>query len=298
MRAHCVAVPATATAAVTRLRSSSGTAVASAGPASPASAPSSSRVGGSEWRCRSEWRTTPTCVDTWKGTAVPSPIRSSVGPLADRGPGRAAADVDDEQALAGPRVARRRGAEEGQLRLLVAAQRPALEAVAVAHGGGELAAVGRVAHRRGHHRGRRGRAQLRDRLRVLLERGEHALLGRGAERARGVDALPEPGDDRAAVELLEPARGRVDVGDEQPRRVRADVDDGDAGQLAGWGIGSPARPASRLATAISVMRWRVRTVAEPMCGTTSRLGARSSGCSAGSGSGSVTSSAAPAIVRA
>ena len=37
------------------------------------------------------------------------------------------------------------------------------------------------------------------------------------------------------------------------------------------------------------------TVAEPMCGTTSRLGASSSGWSAGSGSGSVTSSAAPAI---
>ena len=38
-----------------------------------------------------------------------------------------------------------------------------------------------------------------------------------------------------------------------------------------------------------------RTVAEPMCGTTSRFGASSSGSSAGSGSGSVTSSAAPAI---
>ena len=40
-----------------------------------------------------------------------------------------------------------------------------------------------------------------------------------------------------------------------------------------------------------------RTVAEPTCGTTSRFGARSSGWSAGSGSGSVTSSAAPAIAR-
>ena len=48
-------------------------------------------------------------------------------------------------------------------------------------------------------------------------------------------------------------------------------------------------------TAISVMRSRADQVAEPMCGTTSRFGACHSGSSAGSGSGVVTSSAAPAI---
>ena len=46
---------------------------------------------------------------------------------------------------------------------------------------------------------------------------------------------------------------------------------------------------------MSAMRERVRVVAEPTCGTTSRFGAVSNGSSAGSGSGSVTSRPAPAI---
>jgi hypothetical protein len=61
------------------------------------------------------------------------------------------------------------------------------------------------------------------------------------------------------------------------------------------GMGSRASPASRLSTAMSAIRARVASVAEPRCGSTSRLGAPSSGWSPGSGSGSVTSSAAPAI---
>ena len=59
------------------------------------------------------------------------------------------------------------------------------------------------------------------------------------------------------------------------------------------GIGRPSSAASRFSTAISAILARVRRVAEPRCGTTSRLGASSSGSSPGSGSGSVTSSAAP-----
>src|SRR5205085_2505901 len=121
---------------------------------------------------------------------------------------------------------------------------------------------------------------------------EDPLLGLVRQAARAVDALAQPRDERAAVELGE--RAVAHVGDEQPRRVRPDVDDGDL-HPAGWGMGRPASAASRLSTAMSAMRERVRTVAEPMCGTTSRFGARSSGSSAGSGSGSVTSSAAPAI---
>ena len=79
------------------------------------SARSSSAVGGSVCRWRSEWRTTPTWVETWKAT---SPR------LADHELGRAAADVDHEQPLAGGRGACGGGAEVGQARLLVAARGP------------------------------------------------------------------------------------------------------------------------------------------------------------------------------
>ena len=47
---------------------------------SAASAASSSRAGGSECRWRSEWRTTPTWVETWNATSPPSPTTSSVEP--------------------------------------------------------------------------------------------------------------------------------------------------------------------------------------------------------------------------
>ena len=58
---------------------------------SAVSASSSAGVGGSSWRWRSAWRTTPTCVETWK-------------PCGDE-LGRAAADVDHEQARPGEREA-------------------------------------------------------------------------------------------------------------------------------------------------------------------------------------------------
>ena len=69
-----------ATAAVTRSRSDSGIAWASAGRTSSPSARSSRGLGGSECRWRSEWRTTPTWVETWKATVPLSPITSSVEP--------------------------------------------------------------------------------------------------------------------------------------------------------------------------------------------------------------------------
>ena len=92
-------------------------------PPRPASAPSSAAVGGSECRWRSEWRTTPIWVETWKRT---SPA------LADHELGRAAADVDHQQPLAGRGVAGGGRAEVGQPRLLVAGQRAGVEAEALA----------------------------------------------------------------------------------------------------------------------------------------------------------------------
>ena len=67
-----------------------------------------------------------------------------------------------------------------------------------------------------------------DRLDVVVEDREHALLRLVAERARRVDALAEPRDDRAPIELGQRPAG--DVGDQEPCRVGADVDDGDAHQ--------------------------------------------------------------------
>ena len=98
-----------------------------------------------------------------------------------------------------------------------------------------------------------------------------------------VDALAEAGDGRAALDLGDAVAG--DVCDQQAGRVGPDVDDGDAhggrgyfggaggGTGAGCGSGSPARPARRLSTAMCAMRVRAVWVAEPMCGTTRRLGA-------------------------
>ena len=58
-----------------------------------------------------------------------------------------------------------------------------------------------------------------DRLADVLDR-------LGGELARGVDAAPEPGHGRLALDL---AHAPVDdVGDQQPGRVRAHVDDGNS----------------------------------------------------------------------
>ena len=118
-----------------------------------------------------------------------------------------------------------------------------------------------------------------------------------------VDALAEPRDLGAAVELGR-SRRRSTSAIEQARGVGADVDDADAhrvdGCYAAAGCGQrPARaaPARTLSTARSVIaRPRAWRRASRCAGATSTFGAASSGWSGGSGSGSVTSSAAPAIV--
>ena len=77
----------------------------------------------------------------------------------------------------------------------------------VADRGRERRAVGRVAHRRGHHRGAGVAAVARDRRRVALERGEHARLRRLAEPARRLDALAEPRDGRLAPRSVDRSVG-------------------------------------------------------------------------------------------
>ena len=174
-----------------------------------------------------------------------------------------------------------------------------LQAVAVADGVGELLAVGRVAHRAGQHgdrglgsRGRRSRPGTRQRV-------EHALHRVVAQPAVGVDAGARAGSPCCGARARRYAavrRARRSAAGSSWSRCRRRRRYGRHAQLTGWGIGRPSSAASRLSTASSAIRSRAVWVAEPMWGTTIRLGADSSGSSAGSGSGSVTSSAAPAIV--
>src|SRR5205814_2680790 len=171
-----------------------------------------------------------------------------------------------------------------------------IDAVQLAHARDELVAVGGVAHRAGQHADRRLGAVLLDRLAVVRQRAldtRDRLVGQAAGR---VDAVGQPRDARAALDLRRGAA--LDVGDQETRGVRADVHDRDAHQPTGWGSGSPARPASRLSTATAVIRSRAARVAEPMCGTTSTCGAFRIGSPGGGGSGSVTSSAAVTCVAA
>ena len=175
-------------------------------------------------------------------------------------------------------------AEEREPRLLVAGEDVRLEPAALAD------------------RRRRTRAPLAASLTALVStatarprRGARSAPGsrrasrtrapspRRASRPSGVDAGAEPGDRGPPLELVaDPAV--VDVGDEQPRRVRADVDDRapHVSEHARPGAASAGRraPASRLSTASSAIRSRAARVAEPMCGTTIRFGASSSGSSA------------------
>jgi hypothetical protein len=156
------------------------------------------------------WRTTPICAEL----------------------GRAAADVDHEQLRVIVRRPRGGRAGVGRRGLLVAAQRAALEPEAVAHGGGELRAVGGVAHGRGHHGGARHGVVRRDLRRVALQRGEHAPLRLLAQPAGRLDALAQARDGRLPHALRDRVAG-VHVGDQQARRVRADVDDRDAHDRGG-----------------------------------------------------------------
>ena len=222
MAATEVAVPATATAARTRSRTSAGTAASNIARTSRASASMSSRAGGSPSQV---------ALAVAHHARLGGDVEVHLPARARDELGRAAADVDHEQRRRVAAVAGGGRPEVGQPRLLVAAERAPVEAEAVAHRRGELRAVGRVADRGRQHGDAALAAVALDRLRVALERVEHAPLRRVAEPAGRVHALAEAGDDRAAVELLDAAG--ADVGDEQARRVRADVDDRDAHAQAG-----------------------------------------------------------------
>ena len=187
-----VAVPATAIAASVRARTSAGTASATPASTAAASSASSPPDGGSACRWRSVWRTTPIWVETWKPSSPRAPQTSSVEPPP--------MSITSRSVGSSGRPGRRR-ARVRERRLLVAGQRPPLEAVALAHRRGELGAVGGVPDRGRHHRGARLAAVLGDGGRVALERVEHALLRRVAEPSRGVDALAEPRHGGLADEL-------------------------------------------------------------------------------------------------
>ena len=209
--------------------------------------------------------------------------------------GRAAADVDHQQRRRVAAVARGGRAEVGQPRLLVAARACA-------------------------RRARSGRAPWPRTRRRWPRRGPPRSARRRAARSRGARSTP-----RSRRACRAPARcgaspSRPDASTPSPRRVTTERRSSSSHAVRaprrrragasswcrrrrprrarvrpGTASARPASAASRFSTAISAIRSRVRTVAEPTCGTTSRFGASSSGSSAGSGSGSVTSSAAPAI---
>ena len=133
----------------TRARTAAGTAASSVARDVGARAPSSSSaVGGSRCRWRSVWRTTPTCVETWKSTSPRAPTTSSVEPppmsITSSGVGR--------------RSRARGRAEERQPRLLVAGQRARVEPERVAH-------ASRRTRRRWRRRGRRRSSPRRARSR-------------------------------------------------------------------------------------------------------------------------------------
>src|SRR6185369_3111003 len=111
---------------------------------------------------------------------------------------------------------------------------------------GEGGTVGGVAHRAREDGDGPVHAALVDGAAVVAQDGDDALDRLGRERAGGVDALAEAGDDGAAVALDDRAVGG-DVSDQQAGRVRAQVDDRDPrGPLrrAQRSSGSPVIPVS------------------------------------------------------
>ena len=291
MPADWVAVPATATAAVdaARARARAPPRRARGRPRRPSASQLRRASGGSECRWRSEWRTTPTWVETWKAT---SPR------LADHELGRAAADVDHEQPLAGGRVARGGRAEEGQPRLLVAAQRAGVEPVALAHRASRTSAplaASRTAEvitavvALG--------AVLRDRRR-RTPRARRTRARCGASPSAPVASTPSPS--RVTIERRSTSvHGRRRSTSAISSRVEFVPMSTTATRVSWPGAASARRPARRAGC-----RRRSRS----SCGASARSPSRragrragsarcSSGWSAGSGSGSVTSSAAPAIAR-
>ena len=138
---------------------------------------------------RSDWRTTPAWVETWKSHLVAG---------ADHELGRAAADVDDERRLAVAGVALARGPEERQAGLVIALEHVGLEPEPVADGAGELLAVGGVADRAGEHRHRALAPVALDRSWYSSRTRVHPLHRLSCEAAAGIDACAEARDVRLA----------------------------------------------------------------------------------------------------
>jgi hypothetical protein len=135
--------------------------------------------------------------------------------------GAPAADVDHDRER--PGLAGGGRAQEREPRLLVAGDRAGVDPEALAHRSAELVAVGAVAHGARGDGDRSLGAVLVDRGAVLGQGREDALHGGVGEPARSVDAVAEPRDLRAAVELRYLATGHV--GHQKAGRVRAKVDD-------------------------------------------------------------------------
>ncbi len=118
-----------------------------------------------------------------------------------------------------------------------------------------------------------------------------AVLAFGTERDGLTDELLTCADARCAYPCAMAYRASISPPRWRPRSTpggwRPDPDW--PPRPTGHGIGSPARAAIRFRAARSPIAARVRSVAEPMFGSTIRLGAARSGSVAGSGSGSVTS---------
>jgi hypothetical protein len=120
------------------------------------------------------------------------------------------------------------GAEERELRLLLAAEDAGVQLKVVAHALGEVGAVAGIADGGGEHGEVDADVVGVNVGAVVAQRAEDPLDGVSRQRAVGVDALAEAGDGRAAEHLVNVPAVRIDVGDEQPGGVGPDVDDGDA----------------------------------------------------------------------
>ena len=161
----------------------------------------------------------------------------------------------------------------------------------------ELRAVGRVAHRRGQHRGGAlARRAPRSPRRTASSTASTRSPRRVAERAGGVDALAEAGDDRAPLDLGHARRRSTSATSSRVEFVPMST----TATRVSWPGAASARRRARRAGC----RRRSRSSCGASAPSPSRRGGRragsarcSSGWSAGSGSGSVTSSAAPAIAR-
>ena len=270
-----------------RRRSRSARAAARAGTCASSSARTSRRAlraprasAGRVWRWRSVWRTTPIWVETWNVTRspAPTPARSSRRRCRSRGPARPSSAL---------RSRRRRSAAPPRRRSGCGPRSPS----ALATRRGELRAVRRVADGRGHHRRARARSRGLDRRAVSAPARRARAAGR-PRRAGRCASTPSPRpvtiDSRASSPSPSAISRRVEFEPMSTAATRV--------MPTRWGISSPASAASRLSTAMSAIRERVRTVARADVRDHEQVRARSAaGRRSGSGSGSVTSSPAPAI---